>query len=90
MKLAALLVACALAAPARADFRYAMGNDVFTELVITHHAGGVHMAEYAEQHAQTAAVRRWAASMADGQRGEIAELNRWRVKNGLGAVAVHF
>lgn len=68
--------------------RGAQLNDVFTELVITHHAGGVHMAEYAEQHAQTAVVKRWAASMADGQRGEIAELNRWRVKNGLGAVAV--
>ena len=32
MKLAAVLVLCALAAPAAADFRYAMGNDVFTDL----------------------------------------------------------
>ncbi len=63
-------------------------NNVFSELVIKHHAGGVHMAEYAEAHAQTAAVKRWAASMVDGQRGEIAELNRWRVKNGLAAVPV--
>ena len=32
MKLVALLVACALATPARADFRYASGNDVFTSV----------------------------------------------------------
>ncbi len=63
-------------------------NNVFSELVIKHHAGGVHMAEYAAKHAHTAAVKRWATSMADGQLGEIAELNRWRVKNGLAAVPV--
>lgn len=32
MKLAAVLVLCAFSAPAYADFRYAMGNDVFTDL----------------------------------------------------------
>lgn len=62
----------------------------FTRLMIDHHAGGVHMAEYAAPRAITAAVKRWAASMADGQRGEIAELNRWRVQHGFAAVPVPF
>jgi uncharacterized protein (DUF305 family) len=46
------------------------------------------MADYAARHATTAAVRRWAAAMAEGQKGEIAELNRWRVQHGLSAVKV--
>ena len=47
------------------------------------------MAEYAAGHATTPVVKRWAAAMADGQRGEIAELNQWRVRNGFSAVTVH-
>ncbi|MEP6626033.1 MAG: DUF305 domain-containing protein [Acidimicrobiia bacterium] len=61
----------------------------FTRLMIDHHAGGIHMADYAGPHAITAAVKRWAASMADGQRGEISEMNRWRVSHGMAAVPVH-
>ncbi len=61
----------------------------FTRLMIDHHAGGIHMADDAAPHAITAAVKRWAASMADGQRGEIAEMNRWRVNHGMAAVPVH-
>ncbi len=61
----------------------------FTRLMIDHHAAGIHMADYAGPHAITAAVKRWAASMADGQRGEIAEMNRWRVNHGMTAVPVH-
>ena len=64
-------------------------NQEFTRLMIDHHAGGVHMAEYAARHATTPDVKRWAASMASGQRDEISELNRWRIRNGFPAVVVH-
>ena len=61
-------------------------NDLFTRLMILHHEGGVHMAEYAAAHASTETVRSWATAMADGQRGEISELNRWRVQHDLPSV----
>ena len=64
-------------------------DQLFTRLMINHHVGGVQMAEYAAGHATTPVVKRWAAAMADGQRGEIAELNQWRVRNGFSAVTVH-
>jgi len=64
-------------------------DQLFTRLMINHHVGGVHMAEYASAHATTAVVKRWATSMASGQRGEIAELNRWRVNHGMAAVPVN-
>ena len=64
-------------------------DQLFTRLMIDHHVGGIHMAEYAAAHATTPEVRRWAVSMADGQRGEIAELNQWRVRNGLPADRVN-
>ena len=63
-------------------------DQLFTRLMIDHHVGGVHMAEYAAKHAATPEVTRWAVSMADGQRGEIAELNQWRVRNSFSAVRV--
>jgi uncharacterized protein (DUF305 family) len=63
-------------------------DQLFTRLMIVHHEGGVEMAEYARSHATTPEVRRWATTMADGQRGEIAELNRWRVGHGMAAVPV--
>ena len=63
-------------------------DQLFTRLMIDHHVGGIHMAEYAA-HATTPEVKRWAVSMADGQRGEIAELNQWRVRNGLPADRVN-
>jgi uncharacterized protein (DUF305 family) len=44
------------------------------------------MAEFAATHAGTETVRSWANAMDEGQRGEIAELNRWRVTNDLPAV----
>ncbi|MGZ4675840.1 MAG: DUF305 domain-containing protein [Acidimicrobiia bacterium] len=64
-------------------------GDLFTKLMIRHHEAGVQMAEYAAQKATTSTVKQWAKAMADGQRGEIAELNRWRVQHGLAAVQVH-
>jgi uncharacterized protein (DUF305 family) len=58
-------------------------DNLFTELMINHHAGGIHMAAYAATHAQAAAIRKLAAAMADGQRGEISEMNTWRAQHGL-------
>ena len=75
-----------------ASLAAARGRDLdqlFTRLMIVHHVGGVQMAEYAASRATTPEVKRWASAMAEGQRGEIAELNQWRVRNGFPAVAVN-
>jgi uncharacterized protein (DUF305 family) len=61
-------------------------DDLFTELMIEHHAGGLHMAAYAADHAELASTRRWAARMDDGQRGEISEMNQWRSRHDLPTV----
>ena len=61
-------------------------DQLFTRLMIVHHAGGIYMASFANNLAHTAVVKRWAADMEDGQRGEIAEMNRWRVNHGMPAV----
>jgi uncharacterized protein (DUF305 family) len=61
-------------------------DDLFTKLMIVHHAGGIHMAAYAASHATEASTRRWGAAMDDGQRGEISEMNTWRTKHGLSKI----
>jgi uncharacterized protein (DUF305 family) len=71
-----------------ADARGPKLDALFTELMIRHHEGGVQMAEYAAEHAGTETVRSWAIGMADAQRAEIAELNRWRVNHDLPSVQV--
>ncbi len=48
-------------------------NEVFLELMIAHHRGGVAMAEYAARHAEDPRVRRLAEVMADVQAKEIIE-----------------
>jgi uncharacterized protein (DUF305 family) len=65
-------------------------DGLFTSLMIQHHAGGIHMADYAAKHAESATTRYWAANMAEGQRGEIAELNRWRRNHGLDPVVPQY
>jgi uncharacterized protein (DUF305 family) len=61
-------------------------DDLFTRLMIDHHAGGIHMAAYAANHAEKKSTRNLAAAMDDGQRGEISEMNTWRTQHGLKAV----
>ena len=61
-------------------------DDLFTQLMIQHHAGGIHMAAYAATHAEKQSTRDLAAAMDDGQRGEISEMNTWRTRHGLKAV----
>jgi uncharacterized protein (DUF305 family) len=58
-------------------------DNLFTELMINHHAGGVHMAAAAAKTAEEQSTRRWAAAMDDGQRGEISEMNTWRTRHRL-------
>jgi uncharacterized protein (DUF305 family) len=49
-------------------------DQLFAELMIAHHEGGIHMAEQAAQHAGRADVRLLAKRMAGNQRGEIIDL----------------
>src|SRR5215212_9232729 len=58
-------------------------DDLFTHLMIRHHAGGIAMAEYAADHGENAAVRDLARTMARVQRAEINEINARRVALGL-------
>jgi uncharacterized protein (DUF305 family) len=58
-------------------------DDLFTRLMIEHHAGGVHMAQFAEEHARLGDVRDLARSMAANQDMEIDELNHVRQDLGL-------
>jgi uncharacterized protein (DUF305 family) len=65
-------------------------DDLFTRLMIEHHAGGIHMADYAAPRAGEDTTRYWATNMADAQRGEIAEMNRWRRAHGLEPVVPQY
>lgn len=47
---------------------------VFAALMIAHHHGGIHMADYAATNAATAEVRQAAADMSSGQVDEIKEI----------------
>ncbi len=68
-----------LATDAELDaFAAAEGTDAsvaFTTLMIDHHRGGLHMADYVIDAGRNADVRAFAESMVRGQSGEIAELS---------------
>jgi len=49
-------------------------DDQFANLMIAHHQGGIHMAQYAAANANVPEVRNIANSMITGQTGEINEL----------------
>ena len=51
--------------------------------MIEHHAGGIHMAQYAQEHARLGDVRDLARAMAANQEMEIDELNHVRQDLGL-------
>jgi uncharacterized protein (DUF305 family) len=48
-------------------------DTMFLELMARHHAGGIHMARYAAEHAGESTVRELAASMASNQAAEVNE-----------------
>lgn len=58
-------------------------DDLFTRLMIEHHAGGAGMADAAVERARLAEVRDLARAMAFTQRREIDELNHRRLDLGL-------
>ena len=58
-------------------------DEIFTRLMIEHHAAGIEMAEYVIEHGNDKVVRKLARSMADIQSFEIDELNVRREKLGL-------
>jgi len=61
-------------------------DDLFSELMIRHHAAGASMAEYAAQNGQNDRVRTAASGMAAAQRSEIIEINQRRAQLGLDAI----
>ena len=54
--------------------RGAEADQLFLRLMIAHHEGGLHMAEYAASHAATADTRDFAAALVRNQRDEITEM----------------
>jgi uncharacterized protein (DUF305 family) len=63
-----------------------VADDIFTRLMILHHAGGIDMADYTAKHGENSGVRKLAAAMASVQRTEINEMNTRRVAIGLAPV----
>ncbi len=58
-------------------------DDLFSRLMVAHHAAGAEMAEYAAEHGENETVRSFARKVAEIQRLEIGELNERRVAIGL-------
>jgi uncharacterized protein (DUF305 family) len=52
----------------------AEADRLFVELMVAHHEGGVHMAEYAVENGEHPEVVAFARSIVDSQQGEIVEL----------------
>jgi uncharacterized protein (DUF305 family) len=68
---------------ALSDARGRDADALFALLMEDHHRGGLHMASYAADHAETVFVRRIAELMARSQRIEINELEAARRRAGL-------
>lgn len=79
-----------MASPADVDrLRNAQGldaDDLFSQLMIRHHEGGIHMADFAATDAQSSNIRNFARGMAASQRTEIGEINAVRQRLGLAPV----
>jgi uncharacterized protein (DUF305 family) len=63
----------------------ATGEDadrLFLDLMIRHHEGGIHMAEYAAEHAETQSVRDLASRIVLDQRRELNDLDQLRAELG--------
>jgi uncharacterized protein (DUF305 family) len=79
-----------MATPADLDrLRGAQGleaDDLFSQLMIHHHEGGIHMADFAATGAETSNIRNFARGIAASQRSEIGEINAVRARLGLAPV----
>ena len=58
-------------------------DDLFSALMIAHHRGGLHMAQYAADHGSEPAVRDLAEAMVVTQESEVVEMNLRRESLGL-------
>lgn len=56
--------------------RDAEADELFITLMIAHHQGGVHMAEYADMNGKNSEVRAFARLIVESQSSEIGELTR--------------
>ncbi len=65
-------------------------DDLFTQLMIRHHDGGIHMADFVASEATTGNIRNFARGMAAGQRSEIGEMNAVRDRLGMQPVPFQF
>ena len=65
-------------------------DDLFSQLMIHHHDGGIHMADFVATDAQTSNIRNFARGMAASQRSEIGEINLVRRQLGLAPVGFEF
>lgn len=54
----------------------AAADEMFVELLVAHHRGGLHMAEYAQTHASESSVRNFAGQIIVSQTDEVEEMNR--------------
>ncbi len=61
-------------------------DDLFSQLMIRHHEGGIHMAEFVAMDAETGNIRNFARGMAASQRSEIGEINAVRSRLGLAPI----
>ena len=57
----------------------ANADSMFVTLMVAHHQGGIHMADYAAANAATDEVRGAAADMSSGQADEIAEMQKLQI-----------
>ncbi|HEY5874652.1 MAG TPA: DUF305 domain-containing protein, partial [Ilumatobacteraceae bacterium] len=62
----------------------AEADDLFAQMMIAHHQGGIGMAEHAREHASTARVRAIGDAVARNQKNEIAEIET-ALQRSLGA-----
>jgi len=65
-------------------------DDLFTRLMIRHHAAGVTMAEYAAAQGDNERARRFARGVAHVQRDEITDMNLRRAALGLAPIEPDF
>ena len=65
-------------------------DDLFTRLMIRHHAAGAAMAEFAAAQGQNERARRFARGVAHVQRGEITDMNLRRTALGLAPIEPDF
>jgi uncharacterized protein (DUF305 family) len=76
-----------MATPADLDrLRAAQGleaDDLFSQLMIRHHEGGIHMADFVATDGETGNIRNFARGIAASQRSEIGEINAVRTRLGL-------